>query len=77
VDCRLIRINTGVDGGDWGYITLANVDSSGDGGMGSTTYIPSDLTIDNRKYSYAFVVTIPANVYLSFYTVTIGFEYPT
>jgi hypothetical protein len=77
VHCSLIRITTGVDGGGWGFSTLADVDSSGDGSQGSTTYIPSDLTIDNQKYSYAFVVTIPANVYLSFYRVTIGFEYPT
>jgi hypothetical protein len=77
VHCSLIRINTGFDGGGWGYNTLAHVDSSGDGSQGSTTYFPSDLTIDNQKYSYAFVVNIPANVYLSFYRVTIGFEYPT
>jgi hypothetical protein len=77
VHCSLIRINTGVDGGGWGYNTLAYIDSFGDGSQGSTIYFPSDLTIDNRKYSYVFVVTIPANVYLSFYRVTIGFEYPT
>lgn len=76
IECLLCRTI-----GDNLISPLADVDSSGSSGEGSTvdTTIAFDAVVDNSQYSYLFYVRIPANsptTNLQFRFATIGFAYP-
>ena len=73
--CRLSQGSMGV------VYKMAEVSSTGSDGYGSDLETTIDYaTVDNSQYSYTLIVTIPTlsnfNA-LEFYSVTIGFEYPT